>query len=133
MASRTEEMSFYEHLYRRIHNAPWRDNLVFEGHTDNVPSWMKKIGWVLSTSDFESFHMAPAEGMASGAIPLLLQWPGVNTIYPEKYIFDSPQSISNFISSKSKKSLLNEVKAYAMENFSADANAAKIVALFDWK
>ncbi|WP_429119689.1 glycosyltransferase [Aeromonas veronii] len=133
MASRTEEMSFYEHLYRRINNAPWRDNLVFEGHTDNVPSWMKKIGWVLSTSDFESFHMAPAEGMASGAIPLLLQWPGVNTIYPAKYIFDSPQSISKFISLKSKKSLSNEVKAYAMENFSADGNAAKIVALFDWK
>jgi glycosyltransferase involved in cell wall biosynthesis len=41
---------------------------------------------VLSTSDDESFHVAPAEGMASHAVPVIRHWPGAETIYDKRWI-----------------------------------------------
>ena len=46
-----------------------RDAVVFDDFGPDVGSWLRRIGFVLSTSDDESFHLAPAEGMASGAVP----------------------------------------------------------------
>ncbi len=132
MASRKDEMDYYEHIYSRIKNSAWRDNVIFDGHTDNVPEWMRKIGWMLSTSDFESFHMAPAEGMASGAVPLLLKWPGVNTIYPKKYIFNSTSDICKFVSKGMKSIDFDILNKYVVDNFCSIRNAKNISKLFDW-
>ncbi|MFM5118236.1 glycosyltransferase [Aeromonas veronii] len=132
MASRKDEMDYYEHIYSRIKNSAWRDNVIFDGHTDNVPEWMRKIGWMLSTSDFESFHMAPAEGMASGAVPLLLKWPGVNTIYPKKYIFNSTLDICKFVSKGMKSIDFDILNKYVVDNFCSIRNAKNISKLFDW-
>ena len=41
----------------------------------DVGTWLRRIGFILSTSDDESFHLAPAEGMASGAVPVIRSWP----------------------------------------------------------
>ena len=44
---------------------------------------LRGVDWVLSTSDDESFHLSPAEGMASGAVPAVLPWPGVLAAIPD--------------------------------------------------
>jgi hypothetical protein len=49
---------------------------------------------MLSTSDDESFHVAPAEGMASRAVPVLRNWPGVETIYDARWIHDGPAEMA---------------------------------------
>ena len=57
--------------------------------TSSVPTsatWLRRIGFVLSTSDDESFHLAPAEGMASGAVPVIRNWPGADTIFDPMWI-----------------------------------------------
>jgi glycosyltransferase involved in cell wall biosynthesis len=51
-----------------------------------VASWLRNVGFVLSTSDYESFHLAPAEGAVSGAVPVLLPWPGADGIYDRRWI-----------------------------------------------
>src|SRR5207249_10625763 len=51
-----------------------------------VPSWFRTVGFVLSTSDDESFHLAPAEGMASRAVPAIHNWPGAGEIYPREFV-----------------------------------------------
>ena len=53
--------------------------MVFDPAGRDVAAWLRRVGFVLSTSDDESFHLAPAEGMASGAVPALLPWPGAET------------------------------------------------------
>jgi len=83
-----EQRAYYEEQYSRIETAPWKDSVQFDGFGE-MSEWFQKIGYVLSTSDFESFHLAPAEGMASGAIPVVLNWDGSETIYKKDYIFDS--------------------------------------------
>lgn len=82
-----EERADTEALFQRIHDDPTvRGAVSFDGFGGDVPAWLRRVGWVLSTSDDESFHLAPAEGMASGAVPALLPWPGADTIYDTRWI-----------------------------------------------
>jgi len=65
--------------------------------TQDVPAWLTGVGYVLSTSRSESFHKAVAEGMASGAIPVVRRWPasqtwrGAERQYPNALLFDDPE------------------------------------------
>jgi glycosyltransferase involved in cell wall biosynthesis len=84
---RPEERAHYERLFQRIARSPALSNgVVFDPYGRDVAAWLRRIGFVLSTSDDESFHLAPAEGMASGAVPALLNWPGAETIYDRRWI-----------------------------------------------
>jgi len=51
-----------------------------------VAEWLQKIGFLLSTSDDESFHLSPAEGMASRAVPVIRPWPGADEIYDPRWV-----------------------------------------------
>ena len=45
----------------------------------------------------ESFHVTPAEGMASGAAAVFLRWEGIEYIYPDDMIMDSLEEIADYI------------------------------------
>lgn len=93
-----EERAETERLFERLHADPTvRGAVSFDGFGGDVPAWLRRVGWVLSTSDDESFHLAPAEGMASGAVPALLPWPGSDTIYDTRWIHADPVAIAEFI------------------------------------
>lgn len=90
--AKAEEMSYYQQQYQRIKDNGWDDHVIFEGHGP-IDEWLQKIGWILSVSDNESFHLSVAEGMASGAIPVIFNWAGADTIYPQNFIFKSISDI----------------------------------------
>jgi len=93
-----EERHEAERLFDRIHSDPTiRGAVSFDGFGGDVPAWLRRVGWVLSTSDDESFHLAPAEGMASGAVPALLPWPGSDTIYDTRWIHADPVTMADWI------------------------------------
>lgn len=95
---RQEERRYFEALFRRIRRSPLLgDAVVFDPYGPDVPAWLRRIGFVLSTSDDESFHLAPAEGMGSGAVPALLNWPGADTIYDTRWIHRDPMEIADAI------------------------------------
>lgn len=90
-----EERDHYERAFRRIRRSRLLSGgVVFDSYGRDVASWLRRIGFVLSTSDDESFHLAPAEGMASGAVPALLNWPGADTIYDTRWIHESPSAMA---------------------------------------
>jgi glycosyltransferase involved in cell wall biosynthesis len=92
----TAERAHYDAVFRRIHIDPnLRDAVVFDCFGPDVGSWLRRIGYVLSTSDDESFHLAPAEGMASRAVPALLPWPGADTIYDRRWIHADPPAMAD--------------------------------------
>ena len=62
-------------------NERLRDHVVFEDFGPDMASWFRKIGIVLSPSDEESFHLAPAEGMASRAVPIVWERDGAKNIF----------------------------------------------------
>jgi glycosyltransferase involved in cell wall biosynthesis len=95
---RREERRYFERLFQRIRRSPLLgDAVVFDPYGADVPAWLRRIGFVLSTSEDESFHLAPAEGMGSGAVPALLNWPGADTIYDTRWIHRDPQEIADSI------------------------------------
>ncbi|WP_345440030.1 glycosyltransferase [Actinoallomurus vinaceus] len=96
--NRSEEREAYEGLFRRIRRSPLlARSVVFDPAGPDVAAWLRRVGFVLSTSDDESFHLAPAEGMASGAVPALLPWPGADTIYDRSWIHESPSAMARDI------------------------------------
>jgi len=68
--------------------------VVFDDAGPDVAAWLRRVGFVLSTSDDESFHVAPAEGMASRAVPVLRHWPGAETIYDMRWIHRDPAQMA---------------------------------------
>nr|WP_118854838.1 glycosyltransferase [Corynebacterium sp. HMSC059E07] len=99
MKNRPEEMRFYEQQYRRIDeiNARFPGAVVFDGFSPNMAEWYSKVGIVLSTSEFESFHLTIADGAASGALPLALNWPGADRIYPTAWLAGTSSDIAERI------------------------------------
>lgn len=92
---RPEEQQFFERQLHRIQTSPHlRGAVVFDDFGPDVATWLRRVGWVLSTSDDESFHLAPAEGMASRAVPALLPWPGSDTIYSPRWIDDDVEAMA---------------------------------------
>ena len=94
------EREHYTFALRRVQRSPLlRDAVVFDDAGPDVAAWLRRVGFVLSTSDDESFHVAPAEGMASRAVPAIRGWPGAETIYDRRWIRDTPAAMAGLIAS----------------------------------
>jgi glycosyltransferase involved in cell wall biosynthesis len=95
---RPEERIAYRALFDEIAQDPaLRGRVVLEQHGGDVPAWLQRTGWVLSLSEDESFHLAPAEGMAAGAVPAMLNWPGAADVYDARYVHASESAIAQHI------------------------------------
>ena len=89
------EREHYSVALRRVQRSPLlRDAVVFDDAGPDVAAWLRRVGYVLSTSDDESFHVGPAEGMASGAVPVIRHWPGADTIYDRRWIGETPADLA---------------------------------------
>ena len=97
-----EQRRHYYDAFRRVQRSPLlRDAVVFDDGGPDVPAWLRRIGFILSVSDDESFHMAPAEGMASRAVPAIRHWPGAETIYDSRWIGENPAEMAASIAALS--------------------------------
>jgi glycosyltransferase involved in cell wall biosynthesis len=91
MRQRDEERRMFQEAYRRIESAPLlRGAVSFEEHGPNIPAFLRKVGVILSTSDWEGHQVAVAEGMASGCVPLIIDRPGAREQYDAAWIHDTP-------------------------------------------
>ncbi|WP_114166895.1 glycosyltransferase [Exiguobacterium sp. TNDT2] len=125
IAKREEERTYYEAFLARIEQAPLKGHVHFDGHGSDVDEWLQKIGFILSVSDLESFHLSPAEGMASGTYPLIRHWTGSETIYPDELLVEEPLDVvDTILSYKNQPSRLMEDAAayqqYALKHFAIE-------------
>jgi glycosyltransferase involved in cell wall biosynthesis len=74
------------------------------GYVDDVPGALTGVGVIISSSVRESFHCAVVEGAASGAVPVVRDWPlfagtggGAREIYPADWVVDSPEAAAERI------------------------------------
>ena len=87
MAGRTEERRYFADLLRRVERSPnLRRAVSFEPFGDDVPSLLRRAGWILSASEVEGHPVAVAEGMASGAVPVVLDRPGAREQYERRWV-----------------------------------------------
>ena len=88
MRDRPDEMAYYDEQYARIArlNARRPRSVVFDGFGTDMPAWYQRIGIAISVSDFESFHLTIADGAASGALPVSIDWAGADQVYPREWV-----------------------------------------------
>ena len=96
--NRASEMEYYEKQFERINNDPLLKSSVSWGeYSISLSSWYRKIGFVLSPSDFESFHYSIADGVASGAVPVIWPWDGAKEIYTEEWVIENTEDAASSI------------------------------------
>jgi len=94
---RPDERKYYEEFFEQINSHGLQDSVIWDPHGPDVQEWFQKIGFILSTSDYEAFHLSVPEGMASGAIPVIRNWEGAGALYPKNYIFEDVQGAVKII------------------------------------
>lgn len=133
MANRPEEMAFYEEQYARITADPLLAGAVtFDSQGDDMADWYRKIGVVLSVSDFESFHLTLPDGAASGAVPVSLAWPGADQIYPTNWLHSDERGMAAFLSGLGDatwRQAASHAQDFVAENFDARYVVPELVEL----
>lgn len=95
---RPAEREYVGWCLERIDRDPLlRGAVQFDAPGRDMARWYRKVGHVLSMSDIESFHLAAAEGMASGAVPVIRPWPGATEIYGAEWIHQSVEAAEESI------------------------------------
>ena len=95
---RPGEQDAYRRFFSRLQEQPQlRSRVSFEQFGPDMASWFRRIGFCLSPSYRETFHVAPLEGAASGAIPVLLERPGAADIFDPRWVFPTPAAAARFI------------------------------------
>lgn len=81
------------HLRYTIAALNLQDYVRLDGHVDDMPSWFEDKGVLLSTSLYESFGFAIAEGAAAGLTPVVIGFPNAENLWPRDWIVHSiPQA-----------------------------------------
>lgn len=90
LLNREDELTYYRNVFERINTNPkLRHKVIFDPPGDDVNEWFTMVGYILSPSDSESFHMAIGEGMLTGAIPIIWDWEGAAEIWGDKWVVRS--------------------------------------------
>ena len=72
----------FETLFARIAADPVLSAQVrFDPAGPDMEEWYRGVGFVLSSSDTEGCHTSVLEGMASGAVPVVRDWPGARSLF----------------------------------------------------
>lgn len=86
--------AFYERL---IDNPELLAHVSFDAFDPDMGRWFRRIGWMLSPSSRETFHLAPVEGQASGAVPVVWDREGAREIFPEEFVHADTTSAADGI------------------------------------
>ena len=96
--NRAKEMEYYLDQFNRIESDPLlKKSVSWDGYSTSIASWYRKIGFVLSPSDFESFHYSIADGVSSGAIPVIWPWEGAKEIYTGDWLIQNTEDAADYI------------------------------------
>lgn len=95
---RVEELAYYDAIYREIEQDPKLNGKVeFSGWSNNVADWYRNIDFILSPSDFESFHYALADGILAGCTPVIWSRNGAGKIYNDDWLIANEQEAVSLI------------------------------------
>jgi glycosyltransferase involved in cell wall biosynthesis len=117
---RKEELAYYQNVFERINsNHRLRYKVIFDPPGDNVNDWFTTVGYIISPSEHESFHMAIGEGLLTGAKPIIWDWDGAEDVWGQNWIV---RNIDD-----AKKSVINNDLASLCDNKKSIIMASRIV------
>ncbi|MGZ4611616.1 MAG: glycosyltransferase [Kineosporiaceae bacterium] len=96
----------WEYRYQveeRLASPGLTDAVVRTGHVDDLPTLFRDVGVILSTSRREGVHVGLLEGLASGALPVVRNWPltapwgGPLGFVPQNWVVRTPHEAAERI------------------------------------
>ena len=122
--ARKEELDYYYKIYEEVDKNPKLKSLItFDEWGNDVAIWYQDVDFILSPSDFESFHYALADGVLSGCNPIIWNWEEAKVIYNNDWIVDSNGAALNRIIDQSGVSDATTLKAnreFIIEKYGKD-------------
>lgn len=118
-------LAFYERLRS---DERLRQAVVFDPFGPDMGNWFRGIGWVLSPSTRETFHLAPVEGMASGAVPLVWRREGSEEIFPGQWNVDSARQAADLILAAGGEATAMDSLSFQAVGFAATYDARAVTA-----
>ncbi|MBN1102072.1 MAG: glycosyltransferase [Deltaproteobacteria bacterium] len=106
--------------------------VTFHGQVSDMPTWLADKDFIISTSLFESFQYAVAEGIACGLMPLVHTWPGSEGLYPRQCLFATAEECAALVRSYEKSDRIALAQGFRHElelRFDLGAECKKISAL----
>jgi len=94
--ARPWEDQYHREVLALMESPELRGAVELVGHTDDVAAALEPVGFILSTSLRESDPHGLVEGVLSGAVPVVRDWPavapwgGARTLFPEEWVVTTP-------------------------------------------
>lgn len=94
----------YREFFRKVSNdSLLRQRVIFEPFGPDMGNWFRRIGWMVSPSTRETFHLAPVEGMASGAPALVWDRDGAKEIFGHDLVRSTAEELADVVLSHRDK------------------------------
>ena len=87
--------AYRQRVMHRMQDPAIRDRVEVVGQTEDVAGHLRRVGVILSTSRRESWHLGLVEGAASGAVPVVRNWPlfaslgGARSLFPDDWVVET--------------------------------------------
>jgi glycosyltransferase involved in cell wall biosynthesis len=128
---RPDERSYFEEQFRRIRSSPLlRKGVTFEPYRQGIGGFLRKAGFILSTSEHEGHQVSVAEGMASGSVPIILERPGALEQYTDRWVHRTPEAAATATLKLAEGDLLAAEQGLATE-FAQRWSLAEIMPTWD--
>ena len=115
------QINYFNKCEEFIQENDLEDHIVGRGWVSRQDMF-QDIGYVLSLSDIEGSHLSPTEAFAASTISLLIDWPGVEYVYPKEIIFRDGDGIvadilDTYSDSNKYSKMAEKLKDYCSEEF----------------
>lgn len=96
--NKLDQRDAYQQVFDRIAESEvLQEHVIFDAYGPDMGTWFRKIGWMLSPSTRETFHLAPVEGMASGSLPVIWEREGAAEIFGHQWIHRGTDAAVSYI------------------------------------
>lgn len=133
--TRMSERAYAAEFRERALQPDVRSAITYVGYTRQMPSHLDDVGFALSTSLRESWHIGVAEMVASGAVPVIRDWPvyrdhgGAGSLFPEDWVVQTPEEAAARIRGHADRDIwqvaVDKAREHVLKNFGSGSAAAE--------
>lgn len=117
-STRADELKYYTDQYEKFEKN-MNSNVIVQFHEwgNNVAQFYEQIDYILSPSDFESFHYSLADGVISGCYPLVWDWDEAADIYSPNWVVpDNDMAINRILAFRGMAEEERNIELHANRN-----------------
>ncbi|MBT6052779.1 MAG: glycosyltransferase [Candidatus Scalindua sp.] len=89
MAGEIQDPRYSFYFKQMVQDMGLSNSFIMYGNIDDIDTWLEDKNYIISASLLESQQLGICEAMAKGIKPVIHNFVGARSLYPEKYIWNS--------------------------------------------